>query len=437
MVEKDSYMQTSRHSMGQQPHGPRLGNYELVTWLGRGGFAEVYLGRHIYLNTTAAVKILSTALTDEERYKFLEEAQRAAQLRHPHIVRVLEFGLEEDELFLVMEYAPNGTVRQRHPHGKRLSSPVVLKYVEQIADALDAIHSQGLIHRDIKPENLLLGPDNELLLSDFGIAIALHDVENEQVSVGTVDYMAPEQLAGQPCLASDQYALGVVVYEWLCGVLPFRGTLGEIIYQHQHNAPPSLRRRVPSIPQAVEQVVLRALAKDPQDRFESVLAFAEALRNAYEGGPTVPFENNLPQPQKAAQESWVRSNSRSVVRDQKQPKRRRKKTRAMRRREVWHEIATCYLIDLLVGAVLGGVLTALGVAALPAQLLLASCLLLLPCGYAYIKGNSLLFILTCTIALFAAIPALLAHELVLFVIAYIGLLLLALPTAFAVSINDV
>ena len=151
-----------------------------------------------------------------------------------------------------------------------------------MADALQFAHDQKLIHRDIKPENMLVGQRNEVLLSDFGIAIVAQSsrYKNVQDMAGTIAYMAPEQIQAHPRPGSDQYALGVVVYEWLCGDRPFRGAFTEIAIKHAVVPPPSLRERVLTLSPAVEEVVLRALAKDPKERFGSVLAFADALERA-------------------------------------------------------------------------------------------------------------------------------------------------------------
>src|SRR6266436_9057162 len=143
--------------------GQQLGNYRLTRLLGRGGFAEVYLGEHVYLKNHAALKILSTTLTDEHVEDFVKEAQALARLAHPHIVRVLDFAVEDGIPFLVMEYAPNGTLRQRHPKGTLVPLDIVVSYVQQVAEALHYIHRQKLIHRDVKPENMLLDPQNEVL----------------------------------------------------------------------------------------------------------------------------------------------------------------------------------------------------------------------------------------------------------------------------------
>jgi len=276
--------------------GQRLGNYRLVRLLGRGGFAEVYLGEHVFLKTQAAIKVLHMRLTHADLDSFLNEARTIAGLIHPHIVRVLEFGVEGSEFdpersqfnaegstpFLVMDYAANATLRKRHPKGTRLPLPTIVTYMKQVAEAIQYAHEKKLIHRDIKPENMLLGPNNEVLLSDFGIAMIAQSTryQNTQEVAGTAAYMAPEQLQGKPRRASDQYSLGIVVYEWICGSRPFHGTFTEIYSQQLSVPPSSLREKVPELPSSVEEVVLTALAKQPQQRFSSVQAFATALEQA-------------------------------------------------------------------------------------------------------------------------------------------------------------
>jgi serine/threonine protein kinase len=270
--------------------GQQLGNYRLVHLLGQGGFAEVYLGEHRYLKAQAAIKVLRAQLPRQDLESFLTEARLIARLRHPSIVGVLEFGVESGTPFLVMDYAPNGTLKQRHPRGIPLPVATVVSYVKQVAEALQYAHDQKLVHRDVKPENMLLGPNNEVLLSDFGVAVIDQSSGDQRERiVGTVAYMAPEQLQGKPNPASDQYALGIVVYAWLTGDLPFHGAFVQVASQHILTSPPSLREKVPTIPPAVEQVVLRALAKEPRQRFNSVQAFADALEQANQSGASVPL----------------------------------------------------------------------------------------------------------------------------------------------------
>jgi predicted ATPase/DNA-binding CsgD family transcriptional regulator len=262
--------------------GQQFGNYRLIQLLGQGNWASVYLGQHVHLNTQTALKILHE-LSKYDAGGFLDEARAIAHLRHPHIVQVLDYGIEGTNPFLVMDYAPGGNLRQRYPKGTLLPLKTVVSYVTQVAEALQYAHQEQLIHRDVKPENMLLGRNNEILLSDFGVATMAQSTRKPQArdTAGTIAYMAPEQLQGRPRLASDQYALGVVVYEWVCGDRPFHGTFAELYSQHLFVPPPSLREKVPTISSAVEQVMLKALAKDHMERFPSVQAFATALEEAY------------------------------------------------------------------------------------------------------------------------------------------------------------
>lgn len=271
--------------------GQQLGNYRLINFLGEGGFAEVYLGEHIHLGTLAAIKVLRTQLSAEDVEHFRSEARIIARLEHPNIVRVLDFGVEDKVPFLVMSYAPRGTLRQLHPRGTPLPLPTIVSYVKQIADALQYAHGQKLIHRDIKPENMLVGKRDEVLLSDFGIALVAQSSRYQTTRdvVGTVAYMSPEQIQGKPVPASDQYSLGVVVYEWISGTRPFQGTFTEIAVQHAVVPPPSLRERFPAISPDVEQVIMTALAKDARYRFTTVQAFANALEQASISRQSYPF----------------------------------------------------------------------------------------------------------------------------------------------------
>src|SRR5579859_6461332 len=188
--------------------GQQLGNYRLLRLLGRGGFAEVYLGEHVYLKRRAALKVLHISLEDEDVDQFLAEAQTLARLDHPNIVRVHEFAVDQGTPFLVMDYAPRGSLRQRHPRGSCLSLQTTVAYVKQVAAALQYAHNHQVIHRDVKPENMLLGPRQEVLLSDFGISLfapsapSPEELSTQEMS-GTLPYMAPEQIRGKPVFASD------------------------------------------------------------------------------------------------------------------------------------------------------------------------------------------------------------------------------------------
>jgi WD40 repeat protein len=266
--------------------GQRIGNYKLIRLLGKGGFAEVYLGQHVHLNTLAAIKLLlKTQLSPAEIEKFRREARIVAALRHPHIVSVLDFGAEPDEPpYLVIDYAPNGSLRQRHRPGSVLAPTAALHYLRQVGEALDFAHNRGIIHRDIKPDNMLLGQRGEVLLSDFGIATVAAssslDLRTAPHMEGTLPYMAPEQMQGRPQRASDQYALAIVAYEWLCGRRPFSGTLPEIVAGQLNTPPPRLRSLNPAIPATLETVILQALAKHPAERYPSVHDFVLHCKEA-------------------------------------------------------------------------------------------------------------------------------------------------------------
>lgn len=273
--------------------GQQFGNYRLTRFLGEGGFASVYLAEHIHLGTPAAIKVLAARLSSEEVEQFRQEAYILARLNHPNIVRMLDFGLLETEHlpFLVMYYAPHGTLRQRYPKNSCVPLNTIVLYVKSIAAALQYAHDHHIIHRDVKPENMLLGDQNELLLSDFGIALLYQNSLNSfqqktQGPGGTALYMAPEQIQGKARPASDQYALAIVVYEWLCGVRPFQGSFAEVCSQHLVAQPQPLRQRLSTISLEVEQVVMKALAKDPKERFASIEAFAMAFEEAAEGRTT-------------------------------------------------------------------------------------------------------------------------------------------------------
>jgi len=277
--------------------GQQLGSYILTDFLGQGSFAAVYLGEHLRLHNHAAIKVLHTRLAEESVEHFLAEARIIARLNHPHIVRVFDFNVENGIPYLVEDYASNGTLRWRHPIGTKLPLDVVVNYTKQIAEALQYAHDQKVIHRDVKPQNLLLGQYHQILLCDFGIATISESsrLTSLQDVAGTAAYMSPEQFKGQPRRASDQYALAIVVYEWLSGSCPFRGTFSEIASQQLYVSPPLLGQTMPLLPHSIEEVVSIALAKEPEQRFASVRSFANALEQASkEASPTVVSSNDEP-----------------------------------------------------------------------------------------------------------------------------------------------
>jgi serine/threonine protein kinase len=273
----------------------QLDRYRLIRLLGQSESSEVYLGEHMELHVPVAIKMLHRRIARSDLEKFLAQAYTLTQLEHPHIMQVFDFGIEDDRPFFVMTYASHGTLRQRHPKGTQVPIETIVFYVKQIASALQYVHDRMLIHRDIKPHNMLLGPGGEALLSDFGIAVTSQSIDTGLPGMpdfeGTVLYAAPEQLQGKPRRSSDQYALGVVVYEWLSGEWPFHGSFFKVAQQHMFDPPPSLRRdKGIDIAPVVEEVVLKALSKDPSKRFGSVSEFAEALEWASYGASIFGFQ---------------------------------------------------------------------------------------------------------------------------------------------------
>jgi serine/threonine protein kinase len=273
--------------------GTVLGTSTLQQLIGQGGMGAVYLAQQSRPRRQVAVKVLmpATALKPHQLSAFLERFRRetdaAASLEHPNIMPVYEYGERGGLAFLVMPYISGGTLRDVMENDGQMDYSVAMNYLEQMAAALDFAHVRGVIHRDIKPANMLLTPDGRLLLTDFGLVKLLFDNQSEQVRltgagapVGTPDYMSPEQvIGGEVDGRADQYSLGVVLYQMLTATTPFQGeTPMQIAAQQLHMQPPAPRLMRSDLPEAVEQVLLRAMAKHPDERFSSCQEFAAAFR---------------------------------------------------------------------------------------------------------------------------------------------------------------
>ncbi|HEY6539765.1 MAG TPA: serine/threonine-protein kinase [Ktedonobacteraceae bacterium] len=400
--------------------GKYIGNYRVLDLLGKGGFAEVYLCQHRYIGMLAAVKVLRAGMDEVGEANFYAEARIAASLVHPRIIRVLEFGVDGYSPFLVMDYAPNGTLRRLYPRGTPMTPYSVVRYIEQVAQAVQYVHNRGLVHRDIKPENLLLGAGNQLLLSDFGISVNALTASHTKGVAGTAAYMAPELIDGEPCYASDQYALGVVAYEWLCGTWPFLGSGDDILEQHLYDFPPPLREHVPTISGEVEEVVLRALAKNPRDRFDSVLEFATTLKTAarYRAG-TGKAQTRLPMSQ------LVSGNATASTTSQPHPQ----------PPDIWSKILSLFTFDFFAGIAVGTVLYGLKVAPSLLWVLLSLSLVLFALVGALVMRSRALFLLVCGLTILAALPAVAFQSPVIFVVCYLILSGLSLSAALATSIR--
>jgi tetratricopeptide (TPR) repeat protein len=260
--------------------GTTLGRYQIVGEVGRGGFATVYQGYDAGLQRPVALKVLHPELVRDEvaLRRFQREAVAVARLRHPNIVVVYEFSQHDGFAYIAMEYVEGTTLKAKL--GKPMPLDEARRIAVDVASALDYAHKNGVIHRDIKPANVLLTHDNHVVLADFGIAIlAQHADSVTRGLLGTPQYMAPEQALGEPIDArSDLYALGIVLFEMLAGQVPFRGDTPLATLALQVNAPvPKLRGLNPAVPEAVEAVVERALAKDPAQRYPTAEEFRLAL----------------------------------------------------------------------------------------------------------------------------------------------------------------
>ncbi len=261
--------------------GQSFGGYKLKRLLSsRGAFADVYEGEQVNEHTQVAIKVWKVQMD----VKIFVNDVLAIVLPHPHIVKILDYGIEGDIPYMIMAFAPYGSLQnQRLP----LPPGTIINYTRDIADALYFAHQHGIVHRDVKPDNILLGLNHEVWVADFGIATPSHtrqETPKTQSAIGTSVYMAPEHWEGHASSASDQYSLGIMVYEWLCGSRPFTGNDTALYQQHKYDAPPPLHEKLLTISPAVERVVLKALAKKPEDRFENIKTFATTLDRAASGG---------------------------------------------------------------------------------------------------------------------------------------------------------
>lgn len=262
----------------------RLGPYRLEKTLGRGGMGAVFLGVHSETGDKAAVKVLAPNLADDAvfRERFKAEVQTLKQLLHPNIVKLHGYGEEDGHLYYVMEYVPGRNLQDEMSSGRRFTWREVTRIGVQVAQALKHAHDRGVVHRDLKPANLLLTEDDQIKLTDFGIAKlygGTHNTADGSV-MGTADYMSPEQARGKQINSRcDLYSLGSVLYALLTGKPPFAGkSLTEVIHNLMQEKPIALRRLAPDTPAELEAIVLQLLEKDPAKRIPTAIAVANRLK---------------------------------------------------------------------------------------------------------------------------------------------------------------
>ena len=262
-----------------------LGKYVILEEIGRGGMAAVYKARDVELDRIVAMKVLSPYLVGEPRLvqRFMGEARLAANLDHPNIVTIYDIGGEGGYYYFVMKYLEGRSLKEILAERGPLPPDEVLDLLRQLASALDYAHGQNLIHRDIKPGNIIIGDGGHATLTDFGLAKVAENLKltASGETIGTLEYMAPEQARGDAEERSDIYSLAVITYEMLVGRLPFQGNnQASLLYQHLHDPPPPLRQWNPGVPLEVEEVVLKAMAKDPAERYATAGEMARELEQA-------------------------------------------------------------------------------------------------------------------------------------------------------------
>jgi serine/threonine protein kinase len=268
------------------------GRYVLSELLGTGGMAEVFLAHDRILERDLALKVLREDFAKDAAFvsRFQSEAINAASLNHPHVVQVYDQGHAEDgRLYITMEHVSGGNLKDLILRRGLLDPGEAARLAAQVAEALGAAHELGIVHRDVKPQNVLLGEAGEAKVADFGIALAASTstTSGTKRMFGTASYMSPEQAMGERVgPASDLYSLGVVLYEMLTGTLPFEtdSALATAL-KHVTDQPIPPRERDPAVPEAMEALVMRLLAKDPEDRYGSAFELAEDLRKARAGLP--------------------------------------------------------------------------------------------------------------------------------------------------------
>ena len=258
--------------------------YEVKALIGEGGMANVYLGYDSILERDVAIKVLRGDLADDEKFvrRFRREAQSASLLNHPNIVQIYDVGEDDGNFYIVMEYINGQTLKQIIKKRKRLSISETIDIMCQLTDGLSSAHDSYIIHRDIKPQNIMILDDGMVKITDFGIAMAVNasDLTQTNSVMGSVHYLPPEQASGRgSTIKSDIYSLGIMLYEMLAGTMPFRGeTAVEIAMKHLKTPMPSIRKVRDDVPQSLENIILKAAAKNPKNRYNNVRELYEDLK---------------------------------------------------------------------------------------------------------------------------------------------------------------
>lgn len=258
--------------------------YQIIKSIGEGGMANVYLAYDTILDRDVAVKVLRGDLSNDEKFvrRFQREALNASSLSHPNIVEVYDVGDDNGQYFIVMEYIEGKNLKELTKKRGKLTTTEVVDIMSQIADGLSVAHDSYIIHRDIKPQNIMILENGLVKITDFGIAMAMNATQLTQTNsvMGSVHYLPPEQASGKgSTLKSDIYSMGILMYELLTGVLPYRGDNAvEIALKHLKEPLPSIREELPDLPQSVENIILKSAAKNPKNRYNDAREMYEDLK---------------------------------------------------------------------------------------------------------------------------------------------------------------
>ena len=260
--------------------------YQIIKTLGEGGMANVYLAHDTILDRNVAVKVLRGDLANDEKFvrRFQREALSASSLSHPNIVEMYDVGEDDGQYYIVMEYVDGKTLKQVLKSRGHLSITEVVDIMLQLTDGLAHAHDAYIIHRDIKPQNIMILPNGMIKITDFGVATALNSTQLTQTNsvMGTVHYLPPEQAQGKgSTIRSDIYSMGIMMYELLTGLVPYKGDNAvEIALKHLKEPLPSVRKVNPAIPQSIENIIIKATAKNPKNRYTDARAMHDDLKTA-------------------------------------------------------------------------------------------------------------------------------------------------------------
>ena len=300
--------------------GQRINDrYEIIRLIGEGGMANVYLAYDTILERNVAVKVLRGDLADDEKFirRFQREALSASSLSHPNIVEMYDVGEDNGNFYIVMEYIDGKTLKQLIKKRGHLTSSEAVDIMCQLTDGLSCAHDSYIIHRDIKPQNIMVLEDGMIKITDFGVAMAINasDLTQTNSVMGSVHYLPPEQAAGKgSTIKSDIYSLGIVLYEMLAGTMPFRGeTAVEIALKHIKNPMPSIRKVNPKVPQSLENIILKATAKNPKNRYNNVRELYNDLKTCLDKSRENEKRIVFPYPEDDLEETKVLDNLKDEI----------------------------------------------------------------------------------------------------------------------------